>query len=1586
MASERPADLHSPPLPGSSLSARRVLSPTEDFGRGVCCEGSSDREDACCSDRPTPGSCPVMQENSGEARNNSVNGLIEAMGGLDLGEDPGGADRIAGPQSPFEVPGAKASSIRIHSLWHSLIRQIQRSGTRFAKFFNAMQREPQGAERKCSTASAWPMPLPFNLKGAAPENAGTNLAFLKLINLQVGFLNFLYLDRPDSPPSSICGFAGLTDLQRRIVSRLQRLSGAWNDFESITPEDMGRVAAKQERQESVLRELGNFATPIVQGLKKYQRVSAGVKSVKPVALQSRKVGQLKKGDISGAQGILASRIKMEGLPSFDPVPFLDESSKSLFVDPWRCEIDPSSFVDPPPRVRVHASMGEKVALLKKLEATGRLEFRRPSEVVERFGNGLFCVPKSMDVDRLILDGRPANLLQDPPNTFIYTMASAGCLLGIHLRPEEKLLMSGDDLSNFFYTFRVGYDRVSRNFLEWKIPIKIAKEFKSFPLEYSNERYVYACLATLAMGDSAACAYAQTSHISLGLQCGAFSPQHLVTLHGKIPRGDFFAGIIIDDFVLLEKVARDAVAGAESSKRRSRMQKMYNRVKLDAHPTKGFADKGQASFWGADVDGEEGLIRGSVVRAISLCWVTARVAALGVCSVNLLEVLTGGFVSLFGFRRRMMSLLDLVYVVQGGRDEKDIVSLPSDVVDELWSLVILTPLAVTDLRADFHSHVYMVDASSWGDAVVSAPLGRGVAEEIHRHGVAKSTWTRLLAPFKAVQREKGLLPVEDELPAGEECFSSHPLWECAARGLSYQVVWKKKAKSGRHINIGELGAMVKAEELAGMCQEDCRVPIGSDSQVSLGAVCKGRSASPSLNKILRRSLPNCLGLGIYSSSGYIPSAFNPSDDPTRGVALRDADIELPDWWHSLMTGKTQLFDDFLLDCGLHPERLAGYPSLNRLCTQELSVVDPELKHGRNRQHRKVRLKLKLRHKILNQEVTHDSRDHDILKSIIDKGQKNNKECVELLISFGKEQFIFGTDTSWPPIQPGFIDLFSGKNRGFAKASARFGAPWCLCIDVLDGPQCDLLDRKVRTKIEKLVSSGWCLHLSATPLCSTFSSAITPAVRSTAYLQGFPWLKGAMLQNVEDGNGLSQWLAGLVALCLGLNILFWLAHPDSSYLWRQVCWLGLGAGDPEKFFKVDFCTYNTIWRKRTRFLMNSRLRGARRLCRGGHKHLVLRGRSTFHNCALTKAAAEYPRALCSTLAHAACNDLGLYSGPDGDCCFCSHRRIGEAKNPGPRHVKRAARNLEDLEKVELIRPETVALGRLHWNKFVTWLQSTLDSATIQSLWLVPALLGSMLAAYGRFWYGEGGPLYAYRHLLIYCQRTYPSLRRNLPEAWNLISRWEELEPVTHRRPLPLAMVQAMAVLALRWGWRRVAAVILITFHACARPGEVLRASRRHLVLPEDIGDVLGSPCFLKISRPKPGRRGLGRVQHAKIRDAQVSKFLSDTFRSCIGSEYLYPGSGGAFRTRWNTLLRVLGVPGHFHFTPGCLRAGGTVYLYKQGTPIMDILWMLRLKNLETLQHYLQEISTEVTMIDLPVEAKSLISSLSLLFAFSLSANQL
>lgn len=51
-------------------------------------------------------------------------------------------------------------------------------------------------------------------------------------------------------------------------------------------------------------------------------------------------------------------------------------------------------------------------------------------------------------------------------------------------------------------------------------------------------------------------------------------------------------------------------------------------------------------------------------------------------------------------------------------------------------------------------------------------------------------------------------------------------------------------------------------------------------------------------------------------------------------------------------------------------------------------------------------------------------------------------------------------------------------------------------------------------------------------------------------------------------------------------------------------------------------------------------------------------------------------------------------------------------------------------------------------------------------------------------------------------------------------------------------------------------------------------------------------------------------------------------------------------------------------------------------MDILWALRLKNVETLQHYLQEISTQITMFDLSPAAKVSIVAFADFFHFALS----
>lgn len=1070
------------------------------------------------------------------------------------------------------IPGSNASTISLRHSWLSWSRTIFSSGTTLGALYRAQITSRLAVSKQPASASIWPMPLPYRKRNRTADKSEEEWSFQCFMNLQICAMNYLHLGSGVNPPVWICGPVPLSNDQWRVVRRLERLCQCWKNLDEIPASAMGRTAAKQERQEELIGALTQMGMSVVAGLKKYHAASSPAEFSVSRNPRGKVIGKIDAKDLGGAQSIVASRLKMEGKPVFDPTPFLDDDARKLYDEPFHQNLHPLRDNVSVPRVRVHADFEQKIQLLRLLNKSGRLGFRKPNELCLGFGNGLFCVPKNLEVDRLILDGRPANSLQDAPDRFILTMASASSLLGISLADDEKLVCSGDDLSNFFYTFKVGYDRGSRNFLDWPIPTHVVRDLPGFPVHLANEPVVYACLTSLAMGDSAACTYAQTSHVSMALQCGAFYKHELLTMHGRTPRSCVLGGIIIDDFILMEKIKRSERTGRNIGTRRKRMHAMYDNVGLEAHPTKGFADEVHASFWGADVDGDGGLIRGNVIRAASLCWITAKVASLGIASIALLEIISGGFVALFCFRRRMMCLLDLIYSVQSGRSRDDVVSLPPALVDELWCLSLLSPLAVTDLRARFSQEVYMVDASNWGEAVVSANLSAGMQEEIHRHSLCKSAWTKLLSPFKCHLRGKGVLPAEEELPEGEVPYTEHPVWETVARCLDFSLSWKRRARKERHINIGELRAYLKAESVAGNRSEDIRVPIGGDSQVVCGVVCKGRSASPCLNRELRRHLPEHIGFGIYSSCGYTRSAHNPADDPTRGVDLRKATCDIPVWFSNAVDGNYDDMDKFLEDVGVGPHQLCGFPDLDELTLKDPAVVDQELGLSKLK-----RFRLKVKQKIQERAVLKQKMrpTNEVEKSTFNKAPWDSS-LNELLISFGKDQFLFGEGHSWPPCTPGLLDLYSGK-KGYAKSVVKLGAPWILVVDILDGPQCDLLDKTVRRKVETLLRGGVFLHCSAAPICSSFSTAITPPVRSPAEPRGIEPLRPSVKQKILDGNSHSIWLAMLVRLMISLKIGYWIENPDSSYLWRQPEWVDLPKGASLKFYRVDFCVSHPLAEK-------------------------------------------------------------------------------------------------------------------------------------------------------------------------------------------------------------------------------------------------------------------------------------------------------------------------------------------------------------------------------------------------------------------------
>lgn len=530
-------------------------------------------------------------------------------------------------------------------------------------------------------------------------------------------------------------------------------------------------------------------------------------------------------------------------------------------------------------------------------------------------NGLFAVPKDGLRDRMVLDGRPANLADRGQTKWCKSMASASSLSGLFIPADEVMVFGGEDLKDYFYQFVVNAERVSRNVLCGDLSIDEAKYVFGADFSWPSPRVAIG-LSSLAMGDTCAVEYAQCSHISLMLQKGVAAIPELLSLHGAVPRGLLQVGIIVDDLVLLERVLLAEFESGlgegcryESGERLKRARKGYADVGLLNNPKKAFEAEPCASFWGVDMDGRKGLMRASQKRLWPCIVISLRVCALGLCTISLLESLAGMWVSLLQVRRRLFSAMELIFeplsVKLAGNT---IIRLSKELVSEITSIAVLGTLAVVNLRAEFSDFVAATDASSYVMAGVEAPIHPMVTMELSRHCLRKGVWSKLLAPSRALLREHGILPPDEEVP--DATFRSHPLWDVVARALPYKESWRRRIRRRQHINISELESYVIEEKR--ICQRTCckRVPFGLDSQVSLGAVVKGRAASSKLNGVLRKSLAYPIGADIYALPMYFNTASNRADGPTRDSVPLAPDLPLPAWWDQLCCGEYGAFDAWM----------------------------------------------------------------------------------------------------------------------------------------------------------------------------------------------------------------------------------------------------------------------------------------------------------------------------------------------------------------------------------------------------------------------------------------------------------------------------------------------------------------------------------------------------------------------------------------------------------------------------------------------------------------------------------------------------
>ena len=647
-----------------------------------------------------------------------------------------------------------------------------------------------------------------------------------------------------------------------------------------------------------------------------------------------------------AKSIEPERLKFWGTPTFDPCPFLDPDNQMTFQKPLDFASPPDLDEFRPPRVRVRVEGRDRIALLEKLDSCKRLALFPLRRVRQGFLNGMFAVPKDSERDRMVLDARPPNLLEDNSDPWLGTLGSLSQLNHFFLEEHEEARLWCEDLREFYHAFLISEQRTLRNALQLHVRPEDVSHFSCFKDEHWREEKLVPCLATMAMGDCRAVGFGQVSHLGVLLQETSLRLDDFICLRQRPPRQKWLAGLMIDDFLMIEAVDRQEVGRQCDSKIRE-VRTAYDKVKLPRHEGKAVSGAAEGAFWGAQLCGKSGVLRPNLKRAIPLAFLAVRLLRIGRASVSLLEILAGSFVSIFQLRRRLMSCMDEIYAAQRGRDRRDVVSISLELHDEILCLLALLPLSCIDMRLKPSPAVVASDASSTLEAAVEAEVGEEAVKELHKHTVQKGMWNRLLSPYKALMREKGRVEELEELPEGD--YDMHPVFEEIVSACKFRPFGPvRTAKKRRHINVGEIRAALEAERRQGLQRPGSFYIHLQDSQVSLAAIMKGRSSSRAINKLLKASVPWHVGSNNRSFGAYVRSKKNPADDPTRRIRVRQPAREPAPWLCGLQKGHFEEFDEMLLARAADRASVSELPEENQLWKEvEISCESSKSKRSKLR---------------------------------------------------------------------------------------------------------------------------------------------------------------------------------------------------------------------------------------------------------------------------------------------------------------------------------------------------------------------------------------------------------------------------------------------------------------------------------------------------------------------------------------------------------------------------------------------------------------------------------------------------------------
>ena len=495
-------------------------------------------------------------------------------------------------------------------------------------------------------------------------------------------LNWECLGYPARAPPNACLGAPLTDQQHSVIENLECMI---DNFLHMNPSfgDLGRATEKFSGLINIAKELprchrfedlDNLLTILHGEFDHYSNKFVPSKSDLPSKSQdnvddpdhSCKFATSRvsaTAATAGARPVIASRVKWQNAPSFDPIPFLDDPLvRAAYQDPEVLRKDPTEWPSSK-RARMHTDRHEFLDLVEKWDELGACHLINADTKNLDEAVGIFCVPKDDLHDRLIINPTVINSRMHSVSSSTNELAPGAMLGLLSLKEGEAFRFCADDLTDYYYTFKVSSRRARRNAFRMIFDSADLQHLKCYSSDLDGCK-ILVCLRTLAMGDGLAVEIAQQSHCNvLKYLCGSMVKGECLRYRFPVPRGDFIELLAIDDHIGIQRLPISEVDKKpylRDSQVFEAASRAYKQVGLIQQERKQKRNETSGILLGADFDGLAGRVMAPRSRILILSMISLSIASKGTCTPQTLSILTGCWVHVLLFRRVLFAIMNAVF--------------------------------------------------------------------------------------------------------------------------------------------------------------------------------------------------------------------------------------------------------------------------------------------------------------------------------------------------------------------------------------------------------------------------------------------------------------------------------------------------------------------------------------------------------------------------------------------------------------------------------------------------------------------------------------------------------------------------------------------------------------------------------------------------------------------------------------------------------------------------------------------------------------------------------------------------------------